>query len=183
MSEAANQGSLKPPQNVNPDQKTREGCGCPKFLAGKVFRQLSTLLENFPRFSGSTKCYLCQGLGTFWQQKWLLENWPRLQERCWIFSSETATAFLSFSDQTSQHGIFQCVVLSRPGKRKAYTTTRPSPFSKKAMQWGRKWPVPMNLPFFRLRSTRAVGGPESGRKKVEKCLGCTPKGAYANTAF
>ena len=29
-----------------PFQKTREGCGCPKFLAGKVFRQISTLLEN-----------------------------------------------------------------------------------------------------------------------------------------
>ena len=28
------------------DQKTQEGCGCPKFLAGKVFRQISTLLEN-----------------------------------------------------------------------------------------------------------------------------------------
>ena len=28
-------------------QKTREGCGCPKFLAGKVFRQISTLLENY----------------------------------------------------------------------------------------------------------------------------------------
>ena len=27
-------------------QKTREGCGCPKFLAGKVFRQISTQLEN-----------------------------------------------------------------------------------------------------------------------------------------
>ena len=27
-------------------QKTREGCGCPKFLAGKVFGQISTLLEN-----------------------------------------------------------------------------------------------------------------------------------------
>ena len=27
-------------------QKTREGCGCPKFFAGKVFRQISTLLEN-----------------------------------------------------------------------------------------------------------------------------------------
>ena len=29
------------------DQKTREGCGCPKLLAGKVFRQISTLLENY----------------------------------------------------------------------------------------------------------------------------------------
>ena len=31
---------------VHSGQKTREGCGCPKFLAGKVFRQISTLLEN-----------------------------------------------------------------------------------------------------------------------------------------
>ena len=28
-------------------QKTREGCGCLKFLAGNVFRQISTLLENY----------------------------------------------------------------------------------------------------------------------------------------
>ena len=27
-----------------------------------------------------------------------MENWSRLRERCWIFSSETATAFLSSSD-------------------------------------------------------------------------------------
>ena len=33
------------------NQKTREGCGCPKFAAGKVSRQISTLLENdFPSF-------------------------------------------------------------------------------------------------------------------------------------
>ena len=50
------------------------------------------------RFSGSTKCYPCQGLGIFRPGKWLLENWPRLRERCWIFSSETATAFLSSFD-------------------------------------------------------------------------------------
>ena len=36
------------------------------------------------------------GLVTF-RQIWLLENWPRLRERSWIFSSETATAFLSLS--------------------------------------------------------------------------------------
>ena len=36
------------------------------------------------RFSGSTKCYPCQGLGTFRQGKRLLENWPRFRERCWI---------------------------------------------------------------------------------------------------
>ena len=70
----------------------------------------NSLLERFsgkfrrcwkmiPRFSGSAKCYPCQGLGTFRQGKRLLENWPRLRERCWIFSSETATAFLSSSQR------------------------------------------------------------------------------------
>ena len=34
------------------------------------------------------------------------------------------------------------------GRRKTYTSTTPSPFCKKAMRWGRKWPVQMNLPFF-----------------------------------
>ena len=53
------------------------------------------------RFSGSTKCYPYQGLGAFRQGKRLLENWPRLRERCWIFSSETATAFLSSSETKS----------------------------------------------------------------------------------
>ena len=28
-------------------QKTREGCGCLKSVAGKVFQQISTLLENY----------------------------------------------------------------------------------------------------------------------------------------
>ena len=55
-------------------QKAREGCGCPKFLAGKVFWQSSTL----PR--------------------WL----PRLRERSWIFSSETTTAFLSFVSKSKK---------------------------------------------------------------------------------
>ena len=52
----------------------------------------------FPWFSGSAKCYPCGGLGIFRQGKWLLENRPRLRERCWMFSSETATAFLSSPD-------------------------------------------------------------------------------------
>ena len=56
------------------------------------------------QFSGSTKCYLCQGLGIFRQGKWLLENRPRLRERCWIFSSETATALLSFSEKQLLYG-------------------------------------------------------------------------------
>ena len=63
-------------------------------FAGK-FRRCWKILH---RFSGSTKCHSCQGLGIFWQGKWLLENWPLLRERFWIFSSETATASLSSSD-------------------------------------------------------------------------------------
>ena len=69
----------------------------------------NSLLERFsgkfrrcwkmiPRFSGSAKCYPCQSLGTFRQGKRLLENWPSLRERCRIFSSETASAFLSSSE-------------------------------------------------------------------------------------
>ena len=68
-------------------QKTREDCGCPKFLAAKIFRQISTLLEN--RFSGSAKCHPCQGLGTFRQGKWLLENRPCLLERSRILLKPT----------------------------------------------------------------------------------------------
>ena len=73
----------------------------------------TSLLERFsgkfrrcwkiiPRFSGSTECYACQGLGTFRRGKRLLENWRRLRERCWIFSSKAATAFLSSSEQKNQ---------------------------------------------------------------------------------
>ena len=44
-------------------QKTGEGCGCPKFPTGNVFRQISTLLENdSPIFRQRDPC---QGLGTF----------------------------------------------------------------------------------------------------------------------
>ena len=63
-------------------------------FSGK-FRRCWKILH---RLSRSTKCFPCQGLGVFWQGKWLLENRPRLRERSWISSSETATAFLSFSE-------------------------------------------------------------------------------------
>ena len=53
--------------------------------------------KNFLDFPAARNA-VCQGLGTFRQGKWLLENRPRLWERSWIFSSETATAFLSSSD-------------------------------------------------------------------------------------
>ena len=85
--------------NVFPlGQKTREGCGSPKFLLERFSGKFRRCWKILLRFSGSTKCCHCQGLGTFWQGKRLLANWARLQERCWIFSSETATAFLSSSD-------------------------------------------------------------------------------------
>ena len=77
-------------------QKAREGCGCPKFLAGKVFRQVSTLLEISSPIFRQHEMLSLPRFGHFPARKWLLENRPRLQECSWIFSSETATAFLSF---------------------------------------------------------------------------------------
>ena len=56
--------------------------------------EIACCWKSLPRFSGSTKSYPCQGLGTFRQGERLLERRPRLRERCWIFSSETVTAFL-----------------------------------------------------------------------------------------
>ena len=68
-----------------------QGCGCQTFLAGRVSCKL-------PRFAGKVLRAMlsCQGLGTFRQGRWLLENRPRLRELSWIFSSETAATFLSF---------------------------------------------------------------------------------------
>ena len=71
--------------------KNREGCGCPKFLAGWVFQQTSTLLEIIPRFSGSTECYSCQGLGTFRQGIW---------ERSWISPQTQPQPFDTEYDRT-----------------------------------------------------------------------------------
>ena len=68
------------------DQKSREGCGCPKFLAGRGSpADVDAAGKHFPDIPGSTRCYPYQGLRTFWQGKWLLENRPRLRERSWIF--------------------------------------------------------------------------------------------------
>ena len=46
-------------------QKTREGCGCPKFAAGKVFRQISTLLENYSPIFRQRKMLSLPRLGHF----------------------------------------------------------------------------------------------------------------------
>ena len=82
------------------DSQKTGGYRRPKLLAGRGFRQISTLLEKHSL--------------TFWQHKknypchvWALSgkhqlgNRPRLRERCWIFPSETATAFLSLSEKGS----------------------------------------------------------------------------------
>ena len=56
-------------------------------------------------------------------------------------------------------------------KKNVYRYQSP-PFSKKAMQWGKKWPVQMNSPFFAVEAYVPGGGGvrESGRKKGKKCL-------------
>ena len=80
-------------------QKTREGSGCPKFLSENRPTSRENLdCSEYPSFSGIMKCYSCQGLGGFLEGRWLRVNRPRARERSWIFSSETATAFLSSSE-------------------------------------------------------------------------------------
>ena len=65
-------------------------------FSGKFRRRWKFLFTDFP---AAPHAIPCRGLGIFRQGKWLLENRPRLWERSWIFSSETATAFLSFSEK------------------------------------------------------------------------------------
>ena len=64
-------------------------------LEKAVAVRISTLLENSSPIFWQHGCYSCQGLGIFRQGERLLDHRPRLQERSWIFSSETATEFLS----------------------------------------------------------------------------------------
>ena len=52
--------------------KTQEGW-LEGFSFSSRFRRCWKIL---PRYSSNKKCYPCQGLGTFWQRKWLLENCP-----------------------------------------------------------------------------------------------------------
>ena len=79
-------------------QKTREGCGCLKFLAGKGFSgKFRRCWKNFPIFRQHEMLSLPRS-GHFPARKTAAGNWPHLRERCWIFCSETATAFLSSSD-------------------------------------------------------------------------------------
>ena len=99
--QAVDSGTMQAEIHLLAHQKTREGCGCPKFPAGKVLRQIWTLLEDNSPIFRQHKMLSLQGLGTFRQGNRLLENWLHLRKRCWILSSETATAFLSSSACTS----------------------------------------------------------------------------------
>ena len=67
-------------------------------LLERVFRQISTLLENDSPIFRQCEMLFLPRFGHFPARKTLLENWRSLRECCWIFSSETATAFLSSSD-------------------------------------------------------------------------------------
>ena len=52
------------------DQNTREGCGLSNIPCWEMFSsKFRRCWKMIPRFSGSTKCYPCQGLGTFRQRK------------------------------------------------------------------------------------------------------------------
>ena len=60
------------------------------------------------------------------------------------------------------------------GKAETYTGTNPPPFSKKAMQWGKKMAGTNEFPFFAVEALVPGGGSESGRKKNRKM----PSGRY-----
>ena len=81
------------------NQKTREGCGCPNFPAGKVFRQISTLLEDDSPIFRQREMLSLPRFGHFPARKTAAGKLVAPVERCWIFSSETATAFVSSSEQ------------------------------------------------------------------------------------
>ena len=51
------------------------------------------------------------------KENWLLENRPRLWERCWIFSSETAAAFLSSPEQRQSEAVKHAVAKLERDKR------------------------------------------------------------------
>ena len=52
----------------------------------------------FPDFPAAQNAIPAKVWALSGKEKQLLENWPRLRERCWIFSSETATTFLRSSE-------------------------------------------------------------------------------------
>ena len=83
----------------NSNQKTREGCSCPKLFPRRFSRQISTLLESSSLIFRQCVLLSLPRFGHCPVRKMAAGNGPCLRACSWIFSSETATAFLSFSDQ------------------------------------------------------------------------------------
>ena len=79
-------------------KKTREGCGCPKFPAGKVFQQISMLLENDSPIFRQRKVLSLPRFGQFPARKTAAGKLAAPAGTLLDFSSETATAFLSSSE-------------------------------------------------------------------------------------
>ena len=88
---------LQPPLSIYGSENSGRLWLSELFAGRRVFWQFSTLLEILLHFRQHDMRPF-EGLGTFWQGKWLLQNRPRLWERSWILSSETATALLSISE-------------------------------------------------------------------------------------
>ena len=69
-----------------------------KFLAGRVFRHTSTLLETSSPIFLQREMQSLQKCGQFPARKMAAGNRPRLRERFGIFSSKTATDSEKVSD-------------------------------------------------------------------------------------
>ena len=123
------QKHLKTPLNYSPFtllRKLEKAVAVRNSLLEKFSGKFRRCWKILHRFSGSAKCYPCQGLGIFRQGKRLLENRLRLRERCWIFSSETATASLSSSDLHPCDSL-ECQEFSSSLKSQRFCTTWPPP--------------------------------------------------------
>ena len=77
-------------------------------------RRISTLLESSSPIFRQREMLSLARFGPFPEKKMAAGNRPRLWERSWIFSSETATAFLSFSE-------YHCNTIARYGAIKVPT--------------------------------------------------------------
>ena len=152
--------TVKQPKNSRENSRnTRKTAVLTVFRVFRLFSRLFfgcfTVTHSAP-FSAVFRLFSMSGI-------WHLCSWPQ---------RSFSTSILSMRGSSlSSSGALRCS--GRTGKIKTYTGTRPPLFSKKAMPWGKKWPVQMNLPFFAVKAFVPGGGggcPESGRKKFEKCL-------------
>ena len=79
-------------------QKPREGWGCPKFLDGKVFRQISMLLEIFIDFPAARHAIPAKVWAFSGKENGCWKIGPAFGNAPGMFSFETATGLLEFSD-------------------------------------------------------------------------------------